>query len=340
VRFRVDNRNTGNRNDFHGLIELKKGFQSMNHYEASSDYTRPANLDEADEKAAVAKLRLEDWNAKLAMLVSVDGLSTRAVGAPNQEAVWKSIMEAFPSSYHKSMQDVSVVRKPSKNILAVKKGTSKPSEFVVVGAHYDSRPFWNEETKAKAPGAEDNGSGVASLLLMANAVKDVPTDRSIVFVAFTGEEEGLIGSTQFLKNAGALLAPSLIEGGSATRLASITPTIHSAIVLDEVAFKKGDYAVTLETHENSKNVMDHLAESNKLHNNGEMETVFSFEAFGSDHMPFLDKSLKAVLTINAHDSEYPEYHKSDDKIEFVDPKLGFMITKMDTGAILRLACES
>jgi len=213
-------------------------------------------------------------------------------------------------------------------------------EFVVVGAHYDSRPFWDEVHKASAPGAEDNGSGVASLLLMANAVKDVPTDRSIVFVAFTGEEEGLIGSTAFVRKAKELLAPSLIEGGNLGVVMDENP-IHSAIILDEVAFKQDghNYAVTLETHENSRTVMDHLAQSNKVHNKGELETVFSFEAFGSDHMPFLDKQDKAVLTINAGDSLYTQYHKSTDTIDYVDPKLGFMITKMDTGAILRLACE-
>lgn len=339
VRFRLDNREIGNRKDFHGLIELRKGFKSMNHFDPSPDYVRPANLALADEKAAVAELSLDDWKAKLAVLVDADGLRTRAVGAPNQENVQKMILESFPDSYTRSMQEVSVVGKPSKNIIAIKKGTTKPSEFVVVGAHYDSRPFWGA-SKAKAPGAEDNGSGVASLILMANAVKGVQTDRSIVFVAFTGEEEGLLGSDTFLKKA---LDPNpnhasplllQIDGVAVPN----TPSIYGAIILDEVAFKKDNYAVTLETHENSRNVMDHLAESNRIHNDGKLETVFSYEAFGSDHMPFLNKGLKAVLTINAHDSEYSEYHKSSDTIPFCDAELGFMITKMNTGAILRLAC--
>jgi aminopeptidase YwaD len=61
---------------------------------------------------------------------------------------------------------------------------------VVVGAHYD--------TQATGPGAWDNGSGVAALLALAEAIAAEPTRDSIRFVAFGVEEQGMWGSMAFV----------------------------------------------------------------------------------------------------------------------------------------------
>ena len=69
----------------------------------------------------------------------------------------------------------------------------------MIFAHFDSVD--GEDTSAKAPGCEDTGSGVAALLLVAEAVaeqaKITKPRRSVVFVAFQAEEEGLVGSNWF-----------------------------------------------------------------------------------------------------------------------------------------------
>ncbi len=59
-------------------------------------------------------------------------------------------------------------------------GTKSPTEIVVVGAHYDSI--------AGAPGANDNGSGVAALLALGRAFSGKQTDRTLRLVAFANEE--------------------------------------------------------------------------------------------------------------------------------------------------------
>jgi aminopeptidase N len=79
---------------------------------------------------------------------------------------------------------------------------------VVVGAHYDHLGRgWPDVRGAHVgevhPGADDNASGVAVVLELARVLADGPTpDRSIVFVAFTGEEAGRLGSRHFVEAAG------------------------------------------------------------------------------------------------------------------------------------------
>ncbi len=66
------------------------------------------------------------------------------------------------------------------NLEAKLTGTSKPDEWVVVGAHYDSTPG--------TPGADDNASGVAALLALAERLVNAPHPRTLVLVAYVNEE--------------------------------------------------------------------------------------------------------------------------------------------------------
>lgn len=67
------------------------------------------------------------------------------------------------------------------NIIAEKRGSTKPNEIVILGAHYDT-------PGDDIPGANDNGSGVAAMLEIARSLKGIQTDRTIRFVGFVNEE--------------------------------------------------------------------------------------------------------------------------------------------------------
>ena len=67
------------------------------------------------------------------------------------------------------------------NIILEKLGHTKPNEIILIGAHYDS-------VIEDVPGANDNASGVAALLVLAERLKQVPCARTIRFVAFVNEE--------------------------------------------------------------------------------------------------------------------------------------------------------
>jgi len=78
---------------------------------------------------------------------------------------------------------------------------------VVIGAHYDHLGMGGEgslfrEGPAIHNGADDNASGVAMMLYLASALgkRDAPHSNNYLFIAFSGEEEGLLGSNFFVKN--------------------------------------------------------------------------------------------------------------------------------------------
>lgn len=87
------------------------------------------------------------------------------------------------------------------NILAIQWGTKTPNEFVICGAHYDS---WNSDgtdpDTIRAPGADDNASGVAGILETARLLSRYTFDRSIIYANWCAEEIGLVGSAAYAKN--------------------------------------------------------------------------------------------------------------------------------------------
>ncbi len=103
--------------------------------------------------------------------------------------------------------DVRVTTAEARNVLAVLPGTSPTlrDEYVVVGAHYDHLGHGGEgslapDESAVHNGADDNASGTAALIEIARRLQDGPRpERSVLFIAFTGEERGLWGSAYFVE---------------------------------------------------------------------------------------------------------------------------------------------
>ncbi len=80
------------------------------------------------------------------------------------------------------------------NLIATKAGARDPHHVLVVGAHRD--------TVEGAPGANDNTSGVAVVLELAEVLSDVPLGMTVRFVFFGAEEDGLFGSDYYVKHPG------------------------------------------------------------------------------------------------------------------------------------------
>ena len=89
----------------------------------------------------------------------------------------------------------------SSNIIGVLEGKGKKDEMVVISAHYDHLGMKKEgEGDLIFNGANDDASGVTGVLALAEYyAKKGDNERTIVFIAFTAEEMGLIGSTYFGK---------------------------------------------------------------------------------------------------------------------------------------------
>lgn len=97
--------------------------------------------------------------------------------------------------------DVEAVQKANhaaRNVIAYIPAQKKCSKTVVFSAHYDHLGRMGENTYF--PGANDNASGTAMLITMAKYFKDNPSDYNVMFIAFAGEEAGLLGSKYYVEN--------------------------------------------------------------------------------------------------------------------------------------------
>ena len=89
-----------------------------------------------------------------------------------------------------------------KNVVATLKGVDPDDDrILVVGAHLDSRAGRGSDNVSFAPGANDDGSGIAALLELVRIMSAQSYPATIKFVAFTGEEHGLYGATHMAKRA-------------------------------------------------------------------------------------------------------------------------------------------
>ncbi|HEX3086784.1 MAG TPA: M20/M25/M40 family metallo-hydrolase [Pyrinomonadaceae bacterium] len=122
-----------------------------------------------------------------------------------------------PSSYRTLSLETNVVRRasPSFNVVGILPGHDPKfkDEMIVIGAHYDHLGRGGEGSLAPREGeihhgADDNASGTAALLELARRLStNAPKPRrTIVFIAFSGEEEGLLGSDYYVNHPAVPLA--------------------------------------------------------------------------------------------------------------------------------------
>ena len=154
-----------------------------------------------------------------------DSMQGRKAGSPGIEKAAKYIELQFSeiglkpfenSSFRQSFKHIN--RRSEKkeeldlfNIIGLLEGTSLKEEFVIISAHYDHLgQIEGGKGDLVFNGANDNATGVAAMIMLAEYFKKAKINkRSILFVAFTAEEMGLIGSNYFGKT---ISAESIIAG--------------------------------------------------------------------------------------------------------------------------------
>ena len=112
----------------------------------------------------------------------------------------------FPPTVHATFRvDIEKTHATVNNVLAYLPG--KSDEYVVIGAHYDHLGYGNADSLAPSqigqihPGADDNASGTAGVIELARYFSDhkEKLQRGILFASFAGEELGLLGSAEWVK---------------------------------------------------------------------------------------------------------------------------------------------
>ena len=207
----------------------------------------------------------------------------------------------------------------SQNVIADLPGGG-PGErgLVLVTAHLDSINTRGGPA-AIAPGADDNGSGSAGLLEIARALKEHRGVHDLRFVLFGGEEQGLLGSTQYVAS---LAAPERAR-------------IRAVVNMDMVGTSNTPSpTVLLEGATVSQAVIDGLAAAAATYTDLAVQT--SLHPFNSDHVPFIAAGIPAVLTIEGADGANGNIHSDRDTLDHIDDDLALEILRMNTAFVANM----
>ncbi len=203
---------------------IAKGQWSVNNSPLMKDLSDNANevkveLEKRSALATLAPVFSAERMMETVTYLASDELKGRGIGTSEIDDAANYIAKKFeeyglqPGSddgtyFQKWTQDVLDKKDVKlKNVIAIIPGTNpKLSEAVVITAHYDHLGFgWPNVKKGNEGkihnGADDNASGISVILELAKTMgKTSKPARTIIFVAFTAEESGLVGSHYFVKN--------------------------------------------------------------------------------------------------------------------------------------------
>ncbi|MER3422360.1 MAG: hypothetical protein C4293_03155 [Nitrospiraceae bacterium] len=169
------------------------------------------------------------------------------------------------------------------------------AEAVVIGAHRD---HFGRQAGLLFPGADDNASGTAVLLEVAKVLKDsgLPPVRSILFVSFSGEEQGLAGSRLYISHP----AHSL-------------KTTKAMINIDHAGVGNG--RLTVGVTGLPKEV---AAEAGQRADLSDKLDLFGFFP-GGDHVPFKEAGVPTITVVSG--GAHPHFHQPSDTAETVQPEI-------------------
>jgi len=165
----------------------------------SNSWSGPQIHLQAEDKGA-SKLKVEGWLhlASATALLRAAGLDYDTLKMSAAKPGFKSIPLEITASTHLKN---SIRNAESKNVIAKITGSEFPDEYMVYMAHWDHLgrdP--SREGDQIFNGAVDNASGTAGLLALARVFKEVKPKRSVLFMAVTAEESGLLGSQFYAEN--------------------------------------------------------------------------------------------------------------------------------------------
>jgi len=196
-----------------------------------------------------------------------------------------------------------------RNILALARGSDPAvaNELIVVGAHYDHVGYGNSGN-SYGPfgfvhnGADDNASGVAGLIEVAEAMQHLPgrPRRPILFAFWDGEEKGLLGSYHFVRVRPALLA---------------TMSVVFSVNLDMIGRLRGERLEVFGAR-TSEGLRAAVVQSNNRPGAQPLELAFDWAIDeDSDHYPFI---VAKIPTVMFHTGLHDQYHRPSDDVQLIN----------------------
>lgn len=210
----------------------------------------------------------------------------------------------------------------SENVMGYLEGSDLKDELVVITAHYDHLGRRGDKI---FNGADDDGSGTAGVMEMAEAFALAKADgngprRSMLFLAFTGEEKGLLGSEFYADNP---VFP----------LASTVANLNMDMIgrNDDDNYNGKDYVCLVGSDKLSTELHEISENANKTYTNLELNYVYNDENhpeqiyYRSDHWNFAKNGIPVIFyTTGSHD----DYHKETDTVEKIEREVYLTRTKL------------
>ncbi len=191
----------------------------------------------------------------------------------------------------------SFEEREARNVIASLRGKTKPNEVIVVGAHWDS---WD-----LASGATDNGLGSAAILEAARLLKatGLEPDRTIQFVWFMGEEQGLVGSSHYVAQA---------------KKRKELGRVKYMLNFDMAGNAKGWNTFG---HGQAAEYFSTIGRLAQVRDTGYTNLIESRPGLHSDHQPFLLEGIPVADPIaNMPAAVYNCYHADCDHIKILEPE--------------------
>jgi hypothetical protein len=205
------------------------------------------------------------------------------------------------------------------NVVATIPGTTRPEEIYIICGHYDSI---SQIPESYAPGADDNGTGTVAVIEAARVLGDYAFEATLKFICFSREEQGLIGSAEYVEEAHA--RGDLIMGAlnfDMIGYVDISPE-NVEILYDGVSsWLANQYEAAATLY-----VPDLLVNKN-----------YSPGASGSDHASFWDYGYPAFCGIEDSPLNNPNYHRTSDRVQTVDFDFYTDVVKGAVAALAKLA---
>jgi hypothetical protein len=218
-------------------------------------------------------------------------------------------------------------------------GNDLATETLVISCHFDAAP--------NAPGADDNGTGVAGLLEIARVLKDRPMRRTVRLIFFNLEEIGLKGSAEYVQSAlpkdEKVIGMVSLEmlgyfsdkpGSQRSPIPKIEGVFDPPTVGDFIgiaAIKRfSEFARRLEKE------MRAAAPDLKVFV-ADFSPIPPPDFMRSDHAPFMMAGIPGVMLTDTSNFRNPNYHKPTDTIETLDLERFTLVVRGVAGAAYRIA---
>jgi hypothetical protein len=233
--------------------------------------------------------------------------------------------EEFPNIKINISTTISVKETPAYNVIGLLEGSdpSLKNEILVIGAHYDHvgiKKVQEDGVDNIFNGADDNASGTSGMMAIAKAFShlDKKPLRSVLFIAFAGEEKGLFGSRYYVDYP-------------------LFPLENTVAMLNlDMIGRNGIDSVYINAHSRSPQLKAINEEENK---NLNMTLIHRGETSvgGSDHAPFIRKGIAALFY---HSGTHKDYHQVTDEASLIDFNKAAKISQLAFRTAFRISNDS